>query len=191
MTRQVRNSQSRDQFTEGPVPFGQWAIKIKPGRFLRPFFCHRKYLKYLNFYESNMNYLAVTENISPVQGNNLPVRRGVLCSSCDRKFIFCDKKYSFFHRKSALWHEGFFFIPVTGNKFPVTRNILSFTGKVPCDTRGSFLFLWQEIDFLWQEILCLSQEKFLLWHILYSFYHKLYSFCHKMFFLWHGYISCD
>ena len=87
--------------------------------------------------------------------------------------------------------EVFFVLPLTVNSYSVTRNIVSLTGKRPCGTRGSFVFLWQEIDFLWQEILFLSQEKFLLWHILYSFYHKLYSSCHRKFFLWHGYISCD
>ena len=104
----------------------------------------------------------------------LPVTRGVFCSSCDRKFIFSDKKYSFFHRKSALWHERFFFIPVTGNKFCVTRNILCFTWTwtwildifhvkriVPPFTRSTVcitwsifsvartIFLWQRIVFLW------------------------------------------
>ena len=32
----------------------------------------------------------------------------------------------------------FFALPVTGNLFPVTRNILSLTGKMYCDTRRSF-----------------------------------------------------
>ena len=55
--------------------------------------------------------------------NILHVRRGVRCSSCDGIFISCHSKYSFIHRKSVLWHKMFFFIPVTGNKFPVTRMI--------------------------------------------------------------------
>ena len=33
----------------------------------------------------------------------------------------------------------FVVLPVTGYSFPVTVNILSFTGKVYCDTRCSFL----------------------------------------------------
>ena len=69
----------------------------------------------------------------------------------------------------------FFSTPVTGNKFPLTRNILSFTGKMPCYTRGSFLFVWQEINFLWQKIFFLLKEKFLLWQILCSFCDSYYT----------------
>ena len=68
------------------------------------------------------------------------------------------------------------------NFFPVTRNILSFTGKISCDTICSFLLLCQEINFLWQEIFFLSQEKFLLWKILYFFCHKRYSSCQRKLF---------
>ena len=64
---------------------------------------------------------------------------GVHCSSCDRIFISCHSKYSFIHRKSVLWHKMFFFIPVTGNKFPVTRNIVYFTGKDPSVTDTPFV----------------------------------------------------
>ena len=79
---------------------------------------------------------------------------------------------------------------MTGYSFPVTVNILSFTGKVYCDTRCSFLFLSQEINFLSQEILFISQEKILLWQIL-LLSQEVYFLSQEVF-LWHGYISsCD
>ena len=144
MTRLVRNTQSREQFTDDKVFF-----------------------------------------VLPVTGNFF----------LWQEIFSCDKKYSFLHRKNILGHDVFFSTPVTGNKFPVTRNILPFTGKIPfvkniilllsqevfflshfalsqeifflldkeiifsCDTMYSFLLLWQEINFLWQEISFLSQEK--------------------------------
>ena len=43
----------------------------------------------------------------------------------------------------------FVVLPVTGYSFPVTVNILSFTGKVYCDTRCSFLFLPQEMNIVY------------------------------------------
>ena len=60
-----------------------------------------------------------------------------------------------------MWDEVFVVLPVTGYSFPVTVNILSFTGKVYCDTRCSFLFLSQEINFLSQEILFISQHYYI------------------------------
>ena len=67
-----------------------------------------------------------------------------------------------------MWDKVFVVLPVAGYSFPVTVNILSFTGKVYCDTRCSFLFLSQEINFLSQKILFILQEKILLWQILLS-----------------------
>ena len=74
-------------------------------------------------------------------------------------FYSCDKKCSFFHRKCALWHEGLFSIPETGNRFPVTRNILPFTGKIPF-VKNIILLLSQEVFFL--SHFALSQEIFFL-----------------------------
>ena len=109
-------------------------------------------------------------------------RKNISCalkySSCDRKFISCerkflscdskfnsyDKKYSFFYKKNVLCHVAFFFIPVTGNKFPVTRNIFwqifhSFCHKIYSSWhRNDFSFCFvtrniyqpdKEINFSW------------------------------------------
>ena len=101
--------------------------------------------------------------------NILHVRRGVRCSSCDRIFISCHSKYSFIHRKSVLWHKMFFFIPVTGNKFPVTRNIVYFTGKDPSVTDTPFV----TVSFLVTCVYILSCDRKC------SFYYKKYSFLVK------------
>ena len=69
-------------------------------------------------------------SLSPVPWNILHVTQGVLCSSCNRKFICCEKKYSFIYRKNVFY-----------------------------DIRCSFLFLSQEVNFLSQEIFFLWQEQ--------------------------------
>ena len=115
---------------------------------------------------------------------------GVTCSSCD-------KKYSFIHRKNVLWHKVLLFIPVTGNRFCVTRNILSFTGRNPSVT-DIVLLLPQEVFFLSQEVFLVTcvyfimrLEMFLLLQGVLCKSHEEYFlsqewffilFCHKRYF---------
>ena len=108
MTRLVRNTQSREQFTDDKVFF-----------------------------------------VLPVTGNFF----------LWQEIFSCDKKYSFLHGKNILWHDVFFSTPVTGNKFPVTWNILLFTGKISF-VKNIILLLSQEVFFL--SHFALSQEIFFL-----------------------------
>ena len=66
--------------------------------------------------------------------------------SDQKKFSF-HMIYSFIYGKNVLCDKVFFFICVTGNKVPVTRNILSFTGKNLCVT-DNIILLSQEVLFL-------------------------------------------
>ena len=53
-----------------------------------------------------------------------------------------------------------------------------------CDTRCSFLFLWQEINFLWQEINVLSQEINLPWQEINFLWQEINFLWHEINFLW-------
>ena len=66
-----------------PVPFGQWAIKIKPGCFLRPYKDNHHNLVD-TVYERKF---IVTGNLFPVTGNKFHVTRTTNNTSCHRKNI--------------------------------------------------------------------------------------------------------
>ena len=157
MTRLVKNTQSRDQFTDGPCPL--WTVGDKNET-------------------SPLN--DTPHSLSPVPWNILHVTQGVLCSSCNRKFICCEKKYSFIYRKNVLWHKVFFF-GQSESSCPYKSFFLSICPSVClsylafretfeislCHTSMTwFLFLSQEINFLSQDIFFLSQEKILLLQII-------------------------
>ena len=75
-------------------------------------------------------------------------------------------------------------LPVTGYSFPATVNILSFIGKLYCDTRCSFF-------------ISVTENKFPVTKNIVYFTWKYPSvtdtpFVTGSFFLWHGYVSsCD